>query len=377
MRNYKLILIGIFCSIATLSVAQTTKAKTLQIGNSSTNTMDASAALQIDDTARGFLQPRMTTALRTAIVNPARGLQVYDTDTNSNWFYNGTSWDTAASASSSFYSSNGTLTTARTVTQGTNTLAFSSSATTGTSHFTVDGTTLNVDAVNNRIGIGTATPIKTLEVLGEVKGTRLLAYGAGGINSNVAIGENSLANASNSGSNNLAIGFSSLQTNSSGDNNVAVGAQAASSNTTGSNNVAFGRGALISNATGSSNVVLGALAGFNNADGSTATTINESILIGSFAAAQGNNQTNQIAIGSNVYGLGSNTVVLGNDSVTKTALKGNVGIGTTTPAAKLDVAGAIKVGYDTSSTYSAGMIRFNTTSNKFEGYDGTGWKTFN
>jgi hypothetical protein len=48
----------------------------------------------------------------------------------------------------------------------THTLAFTSTANSGTSHFTVDGTTLNVDANNNRIGIGTATPTNILEVDG-------------------------------------------------------------------------------------------------------------------------------------------------------------------------------------------------------------------
>lgn len=55
---------------------------------------------------------------------------------------------------------------------------------------------------------------------------------------------------------------------------------------------------------------------------------------------------------------------------------GNVGIGTITPTEKLEVAGAIKVG-SASATPTAGTIRFNTTTNKFEGYDGTAWQTFN
>ena len=54
---------------------------------------------------------------------------------------------------------------------------------------------------------------------------------------------------------------------------------------------------------------------------------------------------------------------------------GNVGIGTSTPQATLDVNGAIKVG-NTTATPVAGMIRFNTTTNKFEGYDGTAWVEF-
>ena len=58
----------------------------------------------------------------------------------------------------------------------------------------------------------------------------------------------------------------------------------------------------------------------------------------------------------------------------------NVGIGTTTPAAKLDVGGtgAIKVPVGTEAqrpTAATGQLRFNSDVSKFEGYDGTAWGT--
>ncbi len=62
------------------------------------------------------------------------------------------------------YTANGTLTGNRTVYMNTQTLAFTSSASTGTSHFTIDGTTFNVDAVNNRIGIGNSSPVARLDI---------------------------------------------------------------------------------------------------------------------------------------------------------------------------------------------------------------------
>jgi hypothetical protein len=51
-------------------------------------------------------------------------------------------------------------------------------------------------------------------------------------------------------------------------------------------------------------------------------------------------QTNQIVIGYDAIGLGSNTAILGNSSIAKTRLQGNVGIGTSTPVNKLDIVGS-------------------------------------
>jgi hypothetical protein len=53
----------------------------------------------------------------------------------------------------------------------------------------------------------------------------------------------------------------------------------------------------------------------------------------------------------------------------------NIGVNTPTPLVKLEVNGAIKLGNEASTTTapSAGMIRFNTTTSKFEGYNGTTW----
>jgi formylglycine-generating enzyme required for sulfatase activity len=52
---------------------------------------------------------------------------------------------------------------------------------------------------------------------------------------------------------------------------------------------------------------------------------------------------------------------------------GGVGIGTASPQAQLDVAGAIKVGNTTDPTPAAGTIRWNGTA--FEGFDGSRWGT--
>ena len=53
---------------------------------------DPSAKLQLDAVDKGFLVPRMTTAQRNAIVSPANGLLIYNTDSNMFNFWTGTSW---------------------------------------------------------------------------------------------------------------------------------------------------------------------------------------------------------------------------------------------------------------------------------------------
>ncbi len=58
-----------------------------------TNTPHPSAALDITDTQRGLLIPRMTATQRNSISNPAEGLMVYQTnETSGFWYFNGVDW---------------------------------------------------------------------------------------------------------------------------------------------------------------------------------------------------------------------------------------------------------------------------------------------
>jgi len=96
------------------------------------------------------------------------------------YFFDGNIWQ-KISQDTSIYKSNGTLESNRVVTMADKTLSFNSSATTGTSHFQVDNTTLNVDAVNNRIGLGTAAPSTRLDIeSGTVPGAIKIADGTQG-----------------------------------------------------------------------------------------------------------------------------------------------------------------------------------------------------
>jgi len=142
------------------------------------------------------------------------------------------------------------------------------------------------------------------------------------------------------GNDNTAQGAGSLYFNTTGRFNTAQGVDSLLRNTTGNYNSVQGVDSLSYNATGTNNSAIGYKAGSYITDGFTGnTTVSNSLFLGYDTRAQADGQTNQIVIGSGAIGLGSNTVVLGNNSIVTTALKGNVGIGTTTPGSKLSIVG--------------------------------------
>src|SRR5215471_557256 len=63
---------------------------------------NASAMLDIKSNSKGILIPRTSSSSRVAIVSPAKGLMIYDTTTSSFWFYNGSSWNQASTANSTW-----------------------------------------------------------------------------------------------------------------------------------------------------------------------------------------------------------------------------------------------------------------------------------
>ena len=171
-------------------------------------------------------------------------------------------------------------------------------------------------------------------------GYNVLPFNTTGLR-NTSMGAYAMTNNS-VGSDNVAIGMQAMYFNTSGSSNTAVGEYSLYGNVNGSNNIGLGISSLFYLNTGSSNIAIGALSGRTLANGSTPlSSSNYSIFIGHDAKANNNGETNQIVIGYSANGIGSNSVVLGNDSVTKTALKGNVLIGTTTSSIyNLDVSGS-------------------------------------
>ena len=102
-------------------------------------------------------------------------------------------------------------------------------------------------------------------------------------------------------------------------------------NTDASENVALGNNTLSANSSGIANTALG------YSSGSNITSGNYNITIGKSAVTSSPASINEIAIGANGTGYGDNSVTLGNSSVTKTILRGNIGIGTVTPTTLLQV----------------------------------------
>lgn len=201
--------------------------------------------------------------------------------------------------------------------------------------------TIGADALPSSVGFGNVA-IGSSALNKNTLGYTCLAIGyralynntVGG--SNTGIGAGTLFSNTN-GAGNTALGSNALYFLNGGSSNVAIG-NSSMYNTTGYSNVAIGGNSLYGNTSGYQNIALGYNAGRYITDGSTANqTSNRSIYIGDTTKALASGDTNEIVIGYNTTGLGSNTVIIGNSNITKTQLQGNVGIGTASPTAYLHI----------------------------------------
>lgn len=116
--------------------------------------------------------------------------------------------------------------------------------------------------------------------------------------------------ADNTGKFNTAVGDQALANNTSGTYNNALGRAALIINSTGQSNAAYGNWALGENTTGSGNTAVG-----NNA-GDWRNNVNYGTFVGNNAYANVNGLTNVAGYGYNARPLTSNTVIIGNASVT-------------------------------------------------------------
>ncbi len=188
---------------------------------------------------------------------------------------------------------------------------------------------------------------------GAIIETLSVGLGKAAVSTNSTFGVDTLNFANTSGSDNSAFGYHALKSNTTGINNSAVGSGALEGNTGGAYNTSMGYQSLQVLTSGDGNVAIGYLAGKENSSFGNNITCNSSVLIGYKAKVNASGQTNQIVIGSDAIGLGSNTVVLGNTSITNTYLRGSISLGLNTAAsAKFHVISTteqLRLGYDASN----------------------------
>jgi hypothetical protein len=184
-------------------------------------------------------------------------------------------------------------------------------------------------ALNNTTTGSNNTATGTGALSGNTTGSDNTSFGRSALllnttgSGNTASGNSALIT-NTTGGGNTAGGNSALYNNTTGGNNTATGTEALKSNTTGSTNMATGSEALWSNTTGSSNTATGARALFANTTGSNNTAIGNGADVGSGAL------TNATALGNGAIVAASNTVQLGNASVTNVKTSGTVTAGAVT-----------------------------------------------
>jgi hypothetical protein len=86
--------------IALMLIAGILSSQNIVITDDDAYTANSSAMLDVKSLTKGMLVPRMTSAQRAAIVTPATGLLVFDTNINGFYYYNGSAWINLSSGSS-------------------------------------------------------------------------------------------------------------------------------------------------------------------------------------------------------------------------------------------------------------------------------------
>jgi hypothetical protein len=183
------------------------------------------------------------------------------------------------------------------------------------------------ESTNTAIGINTLSSSASSAITGSdntAYGYRTLRSNTTG-NFNTASGSSALMG-NTVGNNNTAIGNIALEKNTIGSNNTASGSGALGISTTGTDNTAVGYYPLASNTTGSRNTAYGSEALAYNIDGTNNTAIGYRAGV-SFIT---NNLSNTTAIGNGAAVVASNTIQLGNRSVTDVKTSGAITAGDVT-----------------------------------------------
>ena len=120
-------------------------------------TIDASSLVELESTSKGLLPPRMTTANRTSIGSPATGLLVFDTDKSAFYYYNGSRWVELTDNANGLRDADADTKVQVEETTDEDKIRFD---TKGTERMIIDDAGL--------VGIGTSSPVSTLDVQGSL-----------------------------------------------------------------------------------------------------------------------------------------------------------------------------------------------------------------
>jgi hypothetical protein len=157
-------------------------------------------------------------------------------------------------------------------------------------------------------------------------------------NDNTVLGDDALL--SSTGSDNTAIGFNALYSNTDGINNTAIGSAAIFSNTTGFDNTAIGNQALPSNTTGYLNTATGSYALQDNTTGVQNTATGGGLshnTTGSFNTATGNGALAYNTTGNFNTASGFNALLYNTTGGNNIALGAAAGINLTTGSYNIDI----------------------------------------
>ncbi|HTD24372.1 MAG TPA: H-type lectin domain-containing protein [Terriglobales bacterium] len=228
----------------------------------------------------------------------------------------------------------------------------------GANTITLDGNLALPSTASGTVGVLTIGGAPFLHSFGSPANT-FVGLAAGNLSLtgalNTVVGNGALSHET-SGDSNTAIGVNALYTNTIGVGNTSTGVSALNSNTQGGFNTAIGMAALFSNTAGNYNVAIGRDAGYTGTPANANTTGSQNTFVGYSAGPGTSTQlTNATAIGSNAKVSSSNSLVLGDGTV-------NVGVGTPTPGAKLDVSGTVRVGNATTTGTTIGAIQAGTAT---------------
>ena len=243
-------------------------------------------------------------------------------------------------------------------------IADAGAGTTGTlQQVTTNGNTttlgISVQGIDINDGAGTGTENTAI-------GKSSLANNTTGIN-NTALGSYSLG-FNTTGNNNTALGVNSLITNTTGIQNTAIGVSALYTNTTGGNNAAVGYNSLFLNTTGSNNTALGVAALGSNTTASQNTAVGNSSLTanttGSLNTAVGQGSMQANTTGQTNTAIGTSSLLANTTGTGNTAL-GYFSLGNNTTAGQNTAVGNSALSLNTTgannTAVGSGALTLNTT----------------